>query len=98
RRARGRALAGRDVLPPAVAYHATGVPLAELGPVIDPAGLVPGLVGLPREVAGALEAGVGWVERFGDCQLNLGPDELEALGAQAGGRVEVRVGDQARAA
>jgi hypothetical protein len=94
----GPTFAGRDVLAPAVAYHATGVPLADLGPAVDPAGLVPGLVGLPRVVEGALEAEVWWVDRFGNCQLNLGPDELEAMGAGPGGRVEVRVGDQTRAA
>jgi S-adenosylmethionine hydrolase len=59
---------------------------------------VPGLVGLPRVVEGTLEAEVWWVDRFGNCQLNLGPDEIEAMGARPGGRVEVRVGDQARAA
>jgi S-adenosylmethionine hydrolase len=94
----GPTFAGRDVLAPAVAYHATGVPLSDLGPPVDPAGLVPGLVGLPREVDGGIEAEVWWVDRFGNCQLNVGPDELELLGARPDGRVEVRVGDQARAA
>ena len=94
----GPTFAGRDILAPAVAYHAIGVPLAELGPAVDPASLVPGLVGLPREVDGGLEAEVWWVDRFGNCQLNLGPDELELLGATPGGRVEVRVGDHTRAA
>ena len=36
--------------------------------------------------------------RFGNCQLNLGPDELEVMGARPGGRIEVRVGDQTRVA
>ncbi len=94
----GPTFAGRDVLAPAVAYHAIGVPLAELGPPVDPVGLVPGLVGLPQEVDGGYEAEVWWVDRFGNCQLNLGPDELELMGARSGGRVEVRVGDQVRAA
>ena len=94
----GPTFAGRDVLAPAVAYHAIGVPLSDLGPPVDPAGLVPGLVGLPREVEGGVEAEVWWIDRFGNCQLNLGPEELEALGARPGGRVEVRVGDQTRAA
>jgi S-adenosyl-L-methionine hydrolase (adenosine-forming) len=94
----GPTFAGRDVLSPAVAYHAAGVPLAELGPAVDPAGLVPGLVGLPRAVEGALEAEVWWVDRFGNCQLNLGPEELDAMGTGPGGRVEVRVGDLVRAA
>ena len=94
----GPTFAGRDILAPAVAYHAIGVPLSALGPPVDPAGLVPGLVGLPREVEGGLEAEVWWIDRFGNCQLNLGPDELEVLGGQPGGRVEVRVGDHTRVA
>ena len=48
----GPTFAGRDVLAPAVAHHAAGVPLEELGPAIDPVGLTPGLVGLPRVVPG----------------------------------------------
>ena len=31
---------GRDIFAPAAAHLALGVPLSELGPVIDPAGLV----------------------------------------------------------
>ena len=95
----GPTFAGRDVLAPAVAHHAAGVPLEELGPAIDPVGLTPGLVGLPRVVpGGAVEAEVWWIDRFGNCQLNLGPDELEELGGEMGGRVEVRAGETVRAA
>jgi S-adenosyl-L-methionine hydrolase (adenosine-forming) len=95
----GPTFAGRDVLAPAAAYLATGTPLGDLGPDVDPAGLVPGLLGLPRAVeGGAIEAEVWWVDRFGNCQLNLGPDELEELGGRRGGRVEVRAGDLVRTA
>jgi S-adenosylmethionine hydrolase len=95
----GPTFAGRDVLAAALAHHAAGAPLGELGPDVDPVGLVPGLVGLPRIApGGAVEAEVWWVDRFGNCQLNLGPDELEELGGRRDGRVEVRVGDLVRAA
>jgi S-adenosyl-L-methionine hydrolase (adenosine-forming) len=94
----GPTFAGRDILAPAVAYHATGVPLSDFGPAVDPASLIPGMVSLPRVVEGAVEAEVWWVDRFGNCQLNLGPDELEELGGQPGGRVEVRAGDHVRTA
>ena len=95
----GPTFAGRDVLAPAVAYHANGVPLTDLGPIIDPVGLLPGMVGLPQIGAGgAIEAEVWWVDRFGNCQINVGPDELEELGGSHDGRVEVRVGDQVRVA
>lgn len=95
----GPTFAGRDVLAATVAHHAAGVPLAELGPPVDPASLVPGLVSLPRVgPGGVIEAEVWWVDRFGNCQLNVGPDELDELGGRRGERVEVRVGDVVRAA
>src|SRR5262249_39045413 len=88
----GPSFAGRDVLAPAVAHYAAGTPVAELGASVDPAGLVPGLVGLPRITEdGAVDAEVWWVDRFGNAQLNVGPDELEALGAHLDARFEVRI-------
>jgi S-adenosylmethionine hydrolase len=41
---------------------------------------------------------VWWVDHFGNAQLNLGPDELRAAGAEPGATVEVRSGDWAKAA
>jgi S-adenosylmethionine hydrolase len=61
--------------------------------------LLPGLVGLPRIApGGAIEAEVWWVDRFGNCQLNLGPDELTALGGTPDATVEVRMGSRVRSA
>src|SRR4051794_40042527 len=40
----GPTFAGRDILAPAAGYLAAGVDLRELGPTVDPATLVPGLV------------------------------------------------------
>jgi len=95
----GPTFAGRDVLAPAAAYVATDVPLDDLGPAVDPATLVPGLIGLPNTTeSGALDAEVWWVDRFGNCQLNVGPEDLIALGAEPDGLVEVRAGDRAKSA
>lgn len=95
----GPTFAGRDVLAASLAHHAAGVPFEELGRPLDPVSLQPGIVGLPRMVpGGAVEAEVWWVDRYGNCQLNLGPDELEELGGARDGRVEVRAGDVVRAA
>jgi len=94
----GPTFAGRDVLSPAAAHLALGEPLEELGEPVDPAGLVPGIVGLPEVEDGAVAAQVWWVDRFGNCQLNVGPDELAELGASPGGPVEVRMGERAKAA
>jgi S-adenosylmethionine hydrolase len=94
----GPTFAGRDVLAPAAGHLAAGVALAELGEEIDPVGMVPGLVSLPNEEGGALVGEVWWIDRFGNCQLNVDPGELAQLGAQPGGPVELRFGGQARMA
>jgi S-adenosylmethionine hydrolase len=95
----GPTFAGRDVLAPAAAYLAAGLALDALGPPVDPATLVPGIVGLPNVTeGGALEAEVWWIDRFGNCQLNVGPEDLMALGAEPDGRVQVETGDRAKSA
>jgi S-adenosylmethionine hydrolase len=95
----GATFAGRDVLAPAAASLATGTPLDALGPDVDPAGLVPGLVPLPQiGDDGVIHAEVWWIDRFGNCQLNVGPDELLAAGAAPGAPIEVRMGDRAKSA
>jgi S-adenosyl-L-methionine hydrolase (adenosine-forming) len=93
----GPTFAGRDVLAPAAAHLAAGVDVSELGEEVDPAGLVPGLVSLPQhDEGGAILGEVWWIDRFGNCQLNIDPDELRAHGAEPGAALEVRFGDQAR--
>jgi hypothetical protein len=95
----GPTFAGRDVLAPAAAHLVRGVPIDELGPEIDPAGMVPGILSLPDvDDEGAVKGEVWWVDRFGNCQLNVDPDALAMLGAHPGDRVEVRLSTQARAA
>jgi S-adenosylmethionine hydrolase len=93
----GPTFAGRDILAPAAAHLAAGVDLSELGDEVDAAGLVPGLVSLPQhDEGGAIRGEVWWIDRFGNCQLNVDPDELRAHGAEPGAVLEVRFGDQAR--
>jgi hypothetical protein len=95
----GPTFAGRDVLAPAAAYLASGTPIGDLGADVDPAGLVPGLVGLPQVMdGGAIAAEVWWVDRFGNCQLNVGPDELEGLGVTPDAALDVRMGERAKSA
>jgi S-adenosylmethionine hydrolase len=94
----GPTFAGRDVLAPAAGHLCAGVALEELGDAVDPASLVPGLVSLPRREDGTISGEVWWVDRFGNCQLNIDPDELRALGATPGRSVEVRIGERARMA
>jgi S-adenosyl-L-methionine hydrolase (adenosine-forming) len=95
----GATFAGRDILAPAVGLLAAGADLGQLGEVVDPSSLVPGLLSLPQvEDGGSISSEVWWVDHFGNCQLNVGPDDLEGLGAKPGGTVEVHLSGTARIA
>src|SRR5207248_11563669 len=90
----GPTFAGRDIFAPAAAYLCAGVELDELGEAIDPLSLIPGILPLTREEDGRLVGEVLWVDRFGNVQLNVDPDEL----APMGDTVTLRFGDQVRTA
>ncbi len=75
-----RTFHGRDVFAPAAAHLAVGMPLAALGSAIDVDRLhvleLPG----PMVAVGAIGARVTGVDGFGNVQLNVAPDDLEAAG------------------
>lgn len=81
---------GRDLFAPAAAHLASGVPLEDLGPDVDP----DGLVRLPEphvEVAtGRLVADVLRTDRFGNVQLAATADQLRE--ADLGTRARVHAG------
>lgn len=85
----GATFAGRDIFAPAAAHICNGVDLSEFGPEVDTMSLMPATVPLPREVEDAIVAEVLWVDRFGNCQLNVGPDDLPSTWT---GDVQLRVG------
>ena len=62
------------------------MPLDELGPRIDPHELVPGIVPLPRDEAGTIVGEILWVDRYGNCQVNVDPEAIETWGP----RVQLR--------
>ena len=76
----GTTFAGRDIFAPVAAHLCNGVPFDELGEAIDPNLLLPGVVPLPRNEGDEVVAEVTWVDRYGNCQLNVGPDEVLSLG------------------
>ena len=78
----GTTFAGRDIFAPAAAHLCNGVPLRELGESIDPSLLLPGVIPLPREENGELFCEVTWVDRFGNCQLNVSVDDVASWGSQ----------------
>jgi len=67
---------GRDLFAPVAANLCAGVPLEEVGTPIDPALLTPAVIPVSAIEGETLVAEVLWVDRFGNCQLNLDPDEL----------------------
>jgi S-adenosyl-L-methionine hydrolase (adenosine-forming) len=90
----GPTFAGRDVFAPAAAHLCKGVALGALGEPVDPLSLLPGLLPLTREEDGVLVAEVLWVDRYGNCQLNVDPAEVDGFGS----RVQLRWGDDVRTA
>jgi S-adenosylmethionine hydrolase len=93
----GPTFAGRDVFAPAAAHLCNGVDLMGLGDPVDPNTLQPGLLPLTRHENEAVVGEVLWIDRFGNAQLNVDPDEVAAMGdvvtVHAG--AEVRTGVRA---
>ncbi len=83
----GATFAGRDVFAPVAAQLCNGVDLADLGELVDAELLLPGVVALPQADDHTVIAQVLWVDRYGNAQLNVGPDDLPAA---FGRRIDVR--------
>ena len=83
---------GRDVFAPVAAALCAGADIGDLGPDVDLNTLTPGMIPVMREEDGDLVADVLWVDRFGNCQLNVDPDDLDGWGD----RLRVRIGQQWR--
>ena len=90
----GPTFAGRDVFAPAAAHLCNGVDLEELGNLVDPNSLIPGLMPVAREENGAIVGDVLWVDRYGNAQLNVDPDDV----ASWGDRIRLKFGDASRTA
>ena len=100
----GPTFAGRDVFAPAAAHLCAGVPLEELGPIVEGTSLRPGLLPVAHPDGDELAAEVLWVDRYGNAQLNLDGDDIEALlvagsrGPEPDDRLRLRLGDDVRTA
>lgn len=75
-----RTFHGRDVFAPAAAHLAAGLPLARVGPPVDPVDLraieLPG----PMVAPGAVGGRVTGIDGFGNVQLNVTVEHLAAAG------------------
>ncbi|MEM7337995.1 MAG: SAM-dependent chlorinase/fluorinase [Actinomycetota bacterium] len=95
----GTTFDGRDVFAPAAAHLCAGVPLHELGTQIDAVSLMPGILPVAEEGPdGSIAAEVLWVDRYGNVQLNVDPEQLDGWPATVGvaGGDDERVATQVR--
>ena len=89
----GETFHGRDVFAPAAALLASGeASLAELGPELSPGDVMPMMLPLPEVKGTAVTGEAWWIDRFGNVQTNIGPDELTAAGFAPGSVVTARIG------
>jgi S-adenosylmethionine hydrolase len=84
-----RTFHGRDLFAPAAAHLANGVPLAELGPPVDPDALVRLDLPVPAFREDRIDATMLYVDSFGNIALNLTRDDVEAAGVAPGSRIEL---------
>ncbi len=89
----GETFHGRDVFAPAAALLASGeAAIRDLGTELGPDSVQPLLLPLP-EIEGSLVIGEAWwVDRFGNVQTNIGPDDLVAVGLAPGSVLTMKVG------
>jgi S-adenosyl-L-methionine hydrolase (adenosine-forming) len=93
-----RTFDGRDLFAPAAAHLVSGGSPEALGPVAEPGSLTPA----PSPARPDLEADgppdgpgpvgvIKWVDRFGNVQLDLGPEDVDPVAVGLDGEVEVEV-------
>ena len=95
----GTTFAGRDIFAPVAAFLANGGALEDVGNEIDTASVMPGLVPVASDETHAtygsgLRCEVTWVDAFGNCQMNVGPDDI----AHFGPVLRLVIGDDVRSA
>lgn len=90
---------GRDLFAPVTAHLANGVPLAEVGPAVDPMTLVTIIFPDPIRRGDRLETSVLFVDAFGNVRLAGQPADLATLrdGLAPGDRFRLRIAGSADA-
>jgi S-adenosylmethionine hydrolase len=84
---------GRDVFAPAAALLATGeASLDDLGPRLGDGEVTPLLLPLTKVGEGTVGGEVWWMDRFGNAETNISPDDLAAIGLGPGDMLTLRVG------
>jgi len=82
---------GRDIFSPMAAALATGTPLADLGPALDPVTLVALPLPRPRWQDAALRCHVAYVDHFGNLRLDVDEELVTRWGLQDGDHLRVAI-------
>jgi S-adenosylmethionine hydrolase len=91
----GATFDGRDRFGPAAAVLATGeATLSDLGGEVDPSAVMPLILPLSHAEGGTIAGQSWWIDRFGNAQTNVSPEELSTLGVRPGSEVVVKVGNR----
>ena len=89
----GATFDGRDVFAPAAAVLAAGqASMNDLGPALDSDSLTPLLLPRVDPEGDGILGEVWWLDQFGNCQTNVGVDDLAGLGLSPGANVILQVG------
>jgi S-adenosyl-L-methionine hydrolase (adenosine-forming) len=85
---------GRDIFAPVAGHLAAGEPFESVGPVVDPAGLVPLAWPEPTVEPGRIGTSVVYVDTFGNVKLGaVRTDVTAAFGPSPDGWLELHAGD-----
>ena len=95
----GSTFAGRDIFAPVAGFLCNGGAIEEVVLEVDSASVMPGLVPIPTNDTHAtygdgVRCEVTWVDVYGNCQLNIGPEDLAYLGPV----LRLVIGDDVRSA
>lgn len=89
----GQTFHGRDVFAPAAALLASGeAAIDELGPQVAGDQIVPLLLPLTETEGDVISGQAWWVDKFGNVQTNIAPEDMEGVGGGPGETITVKVG------
>ena len=89
----GATFDGRDRFGPAAAVLASGqARLQDLGEAIDPGALKPMILPLPELKDDSVSGHTWWIDRFGNVETNVGPDDLATIGILPGDMMTIKIG------
>lgn len=89
----GETFHGRDVFAPAAGVLASGeATIDQLGPELSGDAVTPLLLPLTETDETMVSGEAWWVDRFGNVQTNISPEDLQQIGLEVGDTLAVRVG------